>query len=68
MIDKERIQSRTNKTIDRSIGFIPVVSILSRIVTAYELCLQRTKVNLEKQYRGPFPDTLPKDRAVRWRI
>merc|ERR1712183_687222 len=35
--------------------------VINEIKKAYKLCFQRMKVNLEKQYGGPVPDSLPKE-------
>ena len=54
---------RSNNELDTTklLRDMPEGIVINDIVTAYELCFQRMKVNLEKQYGGPCPDCLPKE-------
>jgi len=54
---------RSNNELDTTklLKDMPEGIVINDIVTAYELCFQRMKVNLEKQYGGPVPDSLPKE-------
>jgi len=54
---------RSNNELDTTklLRDMPDGIVINDIVTAYELCFQRMKVNLEKQYGGPVPDCLPKE-------
>jgi len=54
---------RSNNELDTTklLRDMPEGIVINDIVTAYELCFQRMKVNLEKQYGGPVPDSLPKE-------
>lgn len=54
---------RSNNELDTTklLRDMPEGIVINDIVTAYELCFQRMKVNLEKQYGGPVPDCLPKE-------
>jgi dTDP-4-dehydrorhamnose reductase len=54
---------RSNNELDTTklLKDMPDGIVINDIVTAYELCFQRMKVNLEKQYGGPVPDNLPKE-------
>ena len=53
---------RSNNKLDTTklLADMPEGIVINDIKTAYELCFQRMKVNLEKQY-GPLPDSLPKE-------
>jgi len=54
---------RSNNELDTTklLKDMPDGIVINDIVTAYELCFQRMKVNLEKQYEGTCPDCLPKE-------
>jgi len=54
---------RSNNELDTTklLRDMPEGIVINDIVTAYELCFQRMKTNLEKQYGGPVPDSLPKE-------
>lgn len=54
---------RSNNELDTTklLRDMPEGIVINDIVTAYELCFQRMKVNLEKQYGGPVPDCLPEE-------
>lgn len=54
---------RSNNELDTTklLREMPEGIVINDIVTAYELCFQRMKVNLEKQYGGPVPESLPKE-------
>jgi len=54
---------RSNNELDTTklLRDMPEGIVINDIVTAYELCFQRMKVNLEKQYGGPVPESLPKE-------
>jgi len=54
---------RSNNELDTTklLRDMPDGIVINDIVTAYELCFQRMKVNLEKQFGGPVPDSLPKE-------
>lgn len=53
---------RSNNELDTTklLRDMPEGIVINDIKTAYELCFQRMKVNLEKQY-GPIPENLPKE-------
>jgi len=52
---------RSNNELDTTklIEDMPEGIEINDIKTAVELCFQRMKVNLEEQYKGPLPDSLP---------
>lgn len=54
---------RSNNELDTTklLRDMPEGIVINDIVTAYELCFQRMKVNLEKQHGGPVPESLPKE-------
>ncbi len=54
---------RSNNELDTTklLAEMPDGIVINDIKTAYELCFQRMKVNLEKQYGGSVPDCLPKE-------
>jgi len=54
---------RSNNELDTTklLKDMPEGIVINDIVTAYELCFQRMKINLEKQYGGPVPESLPKE-------
>jgi 3,5-epimerase/4-reductase len=53
---------RSNNELDTTklLRDMPEGVVLNDIKTAYELCFQRMKENLEKEF-GPLPDSLPKE-------
>jgi len=54
---------RSNNELDTTklLADMPEGVKINDIKTACDLCFQRMKVNLEKQYGGPLPDSLPKE-------
>ena len=54
---------RSNNELDTTklLRDMPEGIVINDIVTAYELCFQRMKVNLEKEHGGPVPESLPKE-------
>jgi len=54
---------RSNNELDTTklLKDMPDGIIINDIYTAYDLCFQRMKVNLEKEYGGSVPDCLPKE-------
>jgi len=54
---------RSNNELDTTklLKDMPDGIVINDIVTAYELCFQRMKVNLEKEHEGTCPDCLPKE-------
>lgn len=54
---------RSNNELDTTklMADMPEGVVINDIKTACDLCFQRMKVNLEKQYGGPVPDSLPKE-------
>jgi len=54
---------RSNNELDTTklLKDMPDGIVINDIVTAYELCFQRMKVNLEKEHGGTCPDCLPKE-------
>mmetsp|Transcript_3350 Transcript_3350/g.7962 ORF Transcript_3350/g.7962 Transcript_3350/m.7962 type:complete len:319 (-) Transcript_3350:176-1132(-) len=54
--------ARSNNELDTTklLRDMPDGIVINDILTAYELCFQRMKVNLEKEYGGPVPESLPK--------
>jgi 3,5-epimerase/4-reductase len=54
---------RSNNELDTTklLRDMPDGIVINEIHKAYELCFQRMKDNLEKQFGGPLPDSLPKE-------
>lgn len=54
---------RSNNELDTTklMADMPEGVVINDIKTACDLCFQRMKVNLEKEYGGPLPDSLPKE-------
>uniref|UniRef100_A0A7S4AAM3 RmlD-like substrate binding domain-containing protein n=1 Tax=Pseudo-nitzschia australis TaxID=44445 RepID=A0A7S4AAM3_9STRA len=54
---------RSNNLLDTTklLRDMPEGVVINDIKTAYELCFQRMKVNLEKEFGGPVPESLPKE-------
>lgn len=54
---------RSNNELDTTklMADMPEGVVINDIKTACDLCFQRMKVNLEKEFGGPVPDSLPKE-------